>query len=141
MRATPSPASRALVNQLKQTPASGTALAGLALFTSLGTLICCALPAALVAVGAGAVMAGLVTAVPGLVVLSEHKGVIFIVAGVLLAAAAVARYVVRDAPCPTDPAQAMACGRLRRWGGIMLAVSAAVYAVGFLFAYGIVLVA
>jgi hypothetical protein len=113
----------------------------LALFTSLGTLICCALPAALVAVGAGAVMAGLVTALPGLVVLSEHKGVIFIVAGVLLALAAVARHAGRDAPCPADPAQALACGRLRHWGGIMLAVSAAIYAVGFFFAYGFTLLA
>lgn len=141
MRVTRSPASRAPVKTLKRTPASGTALAGLALFTSLGTLICCALPAALVAVGAGAVMAGLVTAVPGLVVLSERKGVIFIVAGALLASAAVARHAVRDAPCPTDQAQAMACGQLRRWGGIILAVSAAIYAVGFFFAYGFALLA
>lgn len=120
---------------MKQTPASGTALAGLALFASVGTLICCALPAALVAVGAGAVMAGLVTALPGLVVLSEHKDVIFIVAGLALAAAAAMRHVSRNAPCPADPRQAEACARLRRWGGVMLAASAAVYAVGFFFAY------
>lgn len=137
----PSPASRVRANSLDRTPASGTALAGLALFTSLGTLLCCALPAALVAIGAGAVMAGLVTAVPGLVILSEHKGVIFIVAGVLLAAAAAARHLGREAPCPADPAQALACGRLRRWGARMLAVSAAIYAVGFFFAYGFALLA
>lgn len=126
---------------MKQTPASGTALAGLALFTSLGTLICCALPAALVAVGAGAVMAGLVTAMPGLVTLSEHKDAIFVGAGLALAAAAVMRHVTRNAPCPADPAQAQACTQLRRRGGRMLAVSAAVYAVGFFFAYVMALVA
>lgn len=120
---------------MERNPASGTALAGLALLTSLGTLVCCALPAALVAVGAGAVMAGLVTAVPGLVTLSEHKDVIFIVAGLALAAAAVMRQVTRNAPCPADPAQAAACTQLRRRGGQMLAISAAVYAVGFFFAY------
>ena len=118
-----------------KTPASGTALAGLALFTSMGTLVCCALPAALVAVGAGAVMAGLVTAVPGLVVLSEHKDVIFAAAGLALAAAAATRHAARNAPCPADPALADACTRLRRRGGIMLAASAVVYAVGFFFAY------
>lgn len=126
---------------MNRTPAGGTALAGLALFTSLGTLICCALPAALVAVGAGAAMAGLVTALPGLVVLSEHKDVVFIVAGLALAGAGAMRYATRDAPCPADPAQAAACTRLRRAGGIMMAVSAAVYAVGFFFAYVMVLVA
>lgn len=118
-----------------KTPASGTALAGLALFTSMGTLICCALPAALVAIGAGAVMAGLVTAVPGLVVLSEHKDVIFVAAGLALAAAAATHRATRNAPCPADPALADACTRLRRRGGIMLAASAVVYAVGFFFAY------
>ena len=112
-----------------------TALAGLALATSLGTLICCALPAALVAIGAGAVMAGLVTAMPSLVTLSEHKAVVFASAGLLLALAAIARYLSRNAPCPVDPIQALACGRLRRWCGIMLAVSIGIYGVGFFFAY------
>ena len=120
---------------MRRTPASGAALAGLALFTSLGTLVCCALPAALVAIGAGAVMAGLVTAMPGLVSLSEHKALVFGIAGVLLALAGGARYMSRNAPCPIDPAQALACTRLRRWGGIMLAVTAVTYGVGFFFAY------
>lgn len=117
------------------TTARETALAGLALATSLGTLICCALPAALVAIGAGAVMAGLVTAIPGLVTLSEHKAAIFAAAGVLLALAAGARYLSRNAPCPIDPAQALACRRLRRWGGVLLALSIAIYGAGFFFAY------
>ena len=120
---------------MQRPPVRETALAGLALATSLGTLICCALPAALVAIGAGAVMAGLVTALPGLVTLSEHKAVVFGIAGALLALAAVARYLSRNAPCPTDPAQALACGRLRHWGAIMLGISIGIYAVGFFFAY------
>ena len=43
------------------------------LFASSSTLICCALPALLVALGAGAALSSLVSAVPQLVVLSEHK--------------------------------------------------------------------
>ena len=50
------------------------------IFTSSGTLLCCALPAALVAVGAGATLASLVGAVPQLVWLSEHKGPLFAIA-------------------------------------------------------------
>lgn len=84
-------------------------------------------------------MAGLVTAAPGIVVLSEYKAVIFAVAGLLLAVAAAARHAGRNAPCPADPKQAQACARLRYWGGVMLLVSAAIYAVGFFFAYIFVL--
>ena len=43
------------------------------LFASSSTLVCCALPALLVAVGAGAALSSLVSAVPQLVWLSEHK--------------------------------------------------------------------
>jgi hypothetical protein len=135
MPVTPSRPLRVRASLVADTSTRATALAGLALATSLGTLVCCALPAALVAVGAGAVMAGLVTAVPGLVVLSEYKAAVFAAAAVLLALAAVARYLSRSAPCPIDPAQARACRRLRRGGGLMLGISAGIYGVGFFFAY------
>ena len=42
----------------------------LSLFTSLGTLLCCALPSLFVAIGAGAVLAGLISNMPFLIVLS-----------------------------------------------------------------------
>jgi hypothetical protein len=66
---------------------SGTAASVLSLFTSGGTLICCALPALLVAVGAGAALSSLVSVFPQLVWLSEHKVWVFGVAGAALAVA------------------------------------------------------
>ena len=51
----------------------------------LGTLICCALPIVLVAVGAGSVVASVVATAPWLVALSRNKEWVFLVAGVLLA--------------------------------------------------------
>ena len=39
----------------------------ISLFSSFGTLICCALPALLVSLGAGAVLAGLITNFPQLI--------------------------------------------------------------------------
>jgi hypothetical protein len=56
-----------------------------ALFASSGTLVCCALPALLVAVGAGAALSSLVSAVPQLVWISEHKLGVFSFAAVMLA--------------------------------------------------------
>src|SRR5690242_10624580 len=90
-------------------------LSSVALLTSVSTLLCCALPAALVAIGAGAVLAGLVSTVPQIVALSEHKALVFGIAGAMLAASAAFRYASRNAPCPADPAQAAACSRLRKW--------------------------
>ena len=58
----------------------------LALFGSASTLLCCALPALLISIGAGDVMAGLTTAIPGIMWLSAHKDILFVLSGVLMAA-------------------------------------------------------
>lgn len=89
----------------------------------------------LVTLGAGAVMAGLVSAAPQLVAISVYKDHVFAGAGVLLLIAAVARYATRNAPCPADPAAADACRRLRRLSGWLLATAGTVYGLGFFFAY------
>ncbi len=93
------------------------------LLSSLSTLLCCALPAMLVALGMGAVMAGLVSTLPWLTVLSEYKIYTFSIAIVLLGAASFASWHARNAPCPTDPAQAKLCTRLRRINIVVLALS------------------
>ena len=59
----------------------GGALSFLSLFTSLGTLLCCALPSLLVLFGLGATVATVLSEVPWLVSLSHHKHWVFIVAG------------------------------------------------------------
>ncbi len=51
----------------------------------LGTLVCCAIPATLVAVGAGSVVASLVSSAPWLVELSRNKEWVFLLAGLMLA--------------------------------------------------------
>ncbi|MCL4678502.1 MAG: hypothetical protein KJ017_07915 [Alphaproteobacteria bacterium] len=107
----------------------------LSLFTSLGTLICCALPALLVALGMGAVLAGLVSAAPWLVWLSDHKVAVFTVAGVLLAASVAMQWRARYLPCPAGPLKAKACARLRFFSVAVTAFSVLVYAVGFFFAF------
>ncbi len=105
------------------------------IFTSLGTLVCCALPAALVAIGAGAALASLVGTVPQLVWLSEHKVGLFSVAGAMLAIAGIFQWRARFAPCPADPALAAACTRQRKVSAWVYGVSVAIFAVGFFFAF------
>lgn len=107
----------------------------LSIATSGSTLICCALPALLVAIGAGATLAGLVTAVPQLIWLSMHKTPVFVSAGVMLAMAGVMQCRARFAPCPADPRLAAACRRARRASRVVYAVSLAMFGVGLVFAY------
>ena len=56
----------------------------LTLFTSVGTLLCCALPALLVTLGAGAALAGFISVAPWITVISKYKVVVFVIAGILL---------------------------------------------------------
>ena len=107
----------------------------LSLFASTSTLLCCALPALLITVGAGAVMAGLTAAVPGIMWLSANKGPLFLASGVLLSASALMQWRARNAPCPADPEQAAACNALRVLSRRILIGSSAVYVTGVFFAY------
>ena len=106
-----------------------------ALLASSATLVCCVLPAALVALGAGAALAGLVTAVPQLIWLSEHKGLVFGLAATLLAVSGVALWYGRSRPCPTDPDAAQACRRLRRTSAVLSGLAVATFALGVFFAF------
>lgn len=105
------------------------------LFASSGTLVCCALPALLVGLGAGAVLSSLVSAVPQLVWLSEHKEGLFIAAGLMLAASGGLQWRNRTAPCPTDPALRNACLRTRKASVRVYGISVLIYAVGGWFAF------
>lgn len=107
----------------------------LSLFTSASTLICCAIPALLVSIGAGAALAGLMSSFPELAIISKHKEILFIVAGAFLLFAGFMRYRARNAPCPADPEQAKACTRLRKISAWIYYISVIIYATGFFFAF------
>ena len=110
-------------------------LAFLSLFTSTGTLICCALPALLVALGAGAALSTLISAVPGLVWISEYKEAVFVFAGVMLTVSGWLQWRSRFAPCPVDVGQRNACLRTRRSSAMVYGASVLVFIVGGFFAF------
>jgi hypothetical protein len=109
-------------------------MAVITLAASSGTLVCCVLPAVMVALGAGASLAGLVTSFPQLIWLSEHKPLVFGTAFALLALSGVVQWRARSLPCPADPQLAATCTRLRRaswwlWGFALAAtLTGAVFA-------------
>lgn len=110
-------------------------LAAGALLASSATLVCCVLPAVFVAIGAGAALAGLITAVPQLIWLSEHKPLVFMSAGALLSISGIALWVGRRAPCPSDPKLAGSCQRVRRISVIAYIIALASFLLGGAFAF------
>jgi hypothetical protein len=106
-----------------------------ALLASSTTLVCCVLPAVLVSLGAGAAVATLVTAVPQLIWLSEHKIAVFGTAAALLAASGAMLWQARKLPCPTDPRIARSCARMRGVSHVLYAVALLCFFVGLLFAF------
>ena len=112
-----------------------TVLPSLSLFTSLGTLLCCALPALLVTLGMGATLAGLIGTAPWITAISDYKAIVFAIAGLLIVFAGILQWRARHAPCPADPVKAKACNRLRKFSWVILGTAAFLYLVGFFFAF------
>ena len=107
----------------------------LGLFGSLGTLLCCALPALFVSLGAGAVLASMIGSAPWLVVFSKYKLITFMIAGMLLLLAIVMQKQSRLRECPIDSKQATVCAGSKKISQWMLYVSVVIYITGFFFAY------
>lgn len=112
-----------------------TGLAVLALFTAAGTLVCCAIPIVLVSIaGLGAVVASVTGSFPILITLSQHKGWVFGLSGVMLAASVWSVWF-RARVCPADPAVARWCAKFQSWNQRMVVVSAVLWSVGFIGAF------
>ena len=111
----------------------------LGLFSSVGTLFCCALPSLFVFLGFGATVGSLLSAVPWLVTLSRHKGWIFAASALLIAAnfyyvyRMVPRLLVQRGSCPADDPDA--CARATRFSRVLLWCSAILMALGGSVAY------
>jgi mercuric ion transport protein len=82
------------VNTIAIGKASSSVLSYFSLFTSVGTLLCCALPSLLVLAGSGASVASTLSALPRLVTLSRHKQWTFALSGILIALSFVNMYYI-----------------------------------------------
>jgi len=107
----------------------------LSLFVSSGTILCCALPALLVSIGAGATLSSLISTFPQLVIISIYKTQIFFCAFIVLVVAGILQYQSRNLPCPLDKKKAAACTRAKRLSLSIYFTSVGLFIVGFTFAY------
>ena len=124
-----------MIGKIKNYNTKHSLLPSFSLFTSIGTLLCCALPALFVTIGAGAALAGLVSTAPWLVTLSKYKIWTFSISGIAILLAGFSLLKSRNAPCPLDAAQAKACARLRSINKWVYLCSVIVWSIGFFFAF------
>jgi mercuric ion transport protein len=71
--------------RLQRSGATSAVMSYFSLFSSVGTLLCCALPSLLVLAGLGASVASTLSFLPWLVALSRHKHWTFLISGMLIA--------------------------------------------------------
>ena len=107
----------------------------LILFASSSTLICCAIPALLVSLGAGAALASLVAVFPQIVWVSENKEIIFLMSTVLMLIGGIVQWRNRYAPCPIDLKLRQACLRTRKVSLGIYLISLALLMIGGWFAF------
>lgn len=106
----------------------------LALFTSMSTLLCCALPIVLVSLGLGATYAALTDRAPWLITLGQYKAVTFSLAAILIAGSIWLSYRPGRS-CPTDPQLGAQCSRIDKWNKRLLILAAIAWCIGFFAAY------
>lgn len=104
------------------------------LFLSLGTLICCVLPLIFVALGLGAVIATLISQFPILIILSQYKIWIFLIAALLLM---VTGWLLWGSgrSCSADPKLAALCNKIHKWNKRIFWVAFTIWIIGFVVTY------
>ena len=105
------------------------------LLASSGTLICCAIPALLVSIGAGAALASFVTVFPQIVWISEYKEIVFAISALLMIIGGVLQWRNRNAPCPVDPKLRDACLKTRKTSLRIYLASLLILIIGSWFAF------
>lgn len=118
----------------EQSQAKESGATWLTLFSTTGTLVCCALPIALVALGLGATVAALTGSFPFLITLSEYKVWVFAASGALLGLSGWLLFRPGRS-CPVDPELAKLCNKTQARNRRIYWASVAIWGAGFAAAY------
>jgi mercuric ion transport protein len=108
------------------------------LFTSISTILCCALPIILVTLGMGAVFASLTANFPFIVWLAERSLYLFSIAATLLLISGYFIFIKAQI-CPADKKLADICKKTRKFNKIIWWISVAILAISFFFKYLLIL--
>ncbi len=111
----------------------------LTLFTSLSTLLCCALPIVFVSLGAGALFAAISSKIPFINVLGENFTLLFTLSVLLLALAGYFIFI-KPQSCPTDKKLANICTKSKKINKIIWLGTVAILITSFFFKYILILI-
>lgn len=103
----------------------------LGLFTSFGTLLCCAIPSTLVLMGLGATLAGFLGEYPQLIWLSENKAWVFGLSFFMLGISFMSQRYAQV--CPIDKRED--CESAKKWSKPLLYVTLIINLIGVFYAY------
>lgn len=104
------------------------------LFTTTGTLLCCALPIIFVTLGMGATVVAMTSTFPFLITLTHYKIWVFAFSGFMLVISGWLMFRPGRA-CPVDPALGNACSTAYKWNKRLYWISVVIWCVGFTAAY------
>jgi hypothetical protein len=103
------------------------------LFSSFGTLLCCAIPSTLVLLGFGATLASFLGNFPQLIWLSENKGYVFGFSFVMLGVSYAGQKYSQTQVCPIDKKDD--CEKTKDWSKPLFWMSLAINVIGSFYAF------
>jgi mercuric ion transport protein len=103
------------------------------LFTSFGTLLCCALPSTLVLMGFGASLAGFLGEFPQLIWLSENKEWVFGMSFLMLGVSYFGQRYAASQACPIDKKED--CENTKNWSKPLFYITFTINLVGAFYAF------
>ena len=103
------------------------------LFSSFGTLLCCALPSTIVLLGFGASLANFLGEYPELIWLSEHKELVFALSLGMLTLSFLSQRLAATQVCPVDKFDE--CSRTKTWSRPLFYISVGINLIGAFYAF------
>lgn len=103
------------------------------LFSSFGTLLCCALPSTIVLLGFGAALANFLGEYPQLIWLSENKELVFGVSLSMLFLSYISQKLAATQVCPVDKRDE--CLSTKNWSRPLFFASLGINVIGVLYAF------
>ena len=101
------------ITSKNKTPKKLTILTLSSLFASLSMCICCALPAFLLLLGGGPVLAYIYSSFPKLILIEKYSLLLFIISGSLIITSGIIKIRNRNHSCPTDSTEEKSCTSLQ----------------------------
>lgn len=122
-----------MLQTLKESKVTQKFFSWFGLFSSFGTLLCCALPSALVLLGFGATVASFLGNFPQLIWLSENKAYVFGFSFLMLGISYIGQKYAQTQVCPIDKRED--CQNTKDWSKPVFWISLVINLLGFTYAF------